>query len=195
MLKVAPGNWSYGEEVPEDFVNGYSYAIATGSAYIMSLFRQRCLAPAQQQGQQQEQQRSLQAKEGDSDGLCSYHVDYPGSGTVAGSSGAEAGTAVGLGAYRPAAAGVVGGVGSDGGRLGRDVSSYRLGLQRLAGQSSSVVPGLQGKLGLGQRQQMRLGQEVQALAAQMAAKQAGIAAAVVQAVAATRTVAQQAGEY
>lgn len=157
-LQVAPGNWSYGEEVPEDFVNGYSYAIATGSAYIMSLFRQRCLAAAQQ-GQQlgQGQQHSLQGEEGDSDGLCSYHVDYPGSGTVAGSSEAEAGSAVGLGAYRQIAPGTADG-GSDEVRLGRDVSSYRLGLQRPAGQSSSVVAGLQGKLGLGQRQQMRLGQ-------------------------------------
>jgi hypothetical protein len=40
--QVSPGNWTYGEEVPEDFENGYGYAIATGSSYILALFRQRC---------------------------------------------------------------------------------------------------------------------------------------------------------
>ncbi|EFJ50281.1 hypothetical protein VOLCADRAFT_89239 [Volvox carteri f. nagariensis] len=44
--KVAEGEWRVYQEVPEDYVNGYAYAIATGSATIMSLFQQRCLTEA-----------------------------------------------------------------------------------------------------------------------------------------------------
>ncbi|KAG1654769.1 hypothetical protein FOA52_015329 [Chlamydomonas sp. UWO 241] len=38
------GEWRVGRAVPEDFVNGYSHAIATGSAAILSLHQDRCLA-------------------------------------------------------------------------------------------------------------------------------------------------------
>jgi hypothetical protein len=35
--------WEIYQEVPEDYVNGYAYAIATGSTTIMALYQQRCL--------------------------------------------------------------------------------------------------------------------------------------------------------
>ncbi len=35
--------WAPSVELPEDFVTGYSYAIATGSATLMSLYQRRCL--------------------------------------------------------------------------------------------------------------------------------------------------------
>ncbi len=38
------GVWDIYQEVPEDYVNGYAYAIATGSATILSYYQQRCLA-------------------------------------------------------------------------------------------------------------------------------------------------------
>jgi hypothetical protein len=137
LLQAGPGNWTYGEEVPEDFVNGYSYAIATGSSYIMALFRQRCLAAGQlqqgQHGQQLWRQRSLQGDESGSDGLCSYKVDYPGgSPVVASTVGTGATSAVGMGAYKQAGAMHDGGVVAGQAGLGRDVS-YRLGVQRPAG--------------------------------------------------------------
>ncbi|KAG2438952.1 hypothetical protein HYH02_010745 [Chlamydomonas schloesseri] len=40
----ASAEWDIFQEVPEDYVNGYAYAIATGSVTILSLFQQRCLA-------------------------------------------------------------------------------------------------------------------------------------------------------
>lgn len=40
----AAAEWDIYREVPEDYVNGYAYAIATGSVTILSLFQQRCLA-------------------------------------------------------------------------------------------------------------------------------------------------------
>ncbi|KAG2443695.1 hypothetical protein HXX76_002043 [Chlamydomonas incerta] len=43
----AAGEWEIYQEVPEDYVNGYAYAIATGSVTILSLFQQRCLAGLQ----------------------------------------------------------------------------------------------------------------------------------------------------
>ncbi len=43
MRQVSPGVWQYTEELPEDFVTGYGYAIATGSATILSLYQARCL--------------------------------------------------------------------------------------------------------------------------------------------------------
>jgi hypothetical protein len=127
------------------FVNSYSYAIATGSSYIMALlYRQRCLAAGQlQQGQQRQQlwrQRSLQGDDSGSDGLCSYKVDYPSSRSpvVASTAGAGATSALGLGAHRQAGAMDGGGVGAGQAGLGRDVS-YRSAVQRPAGLSSHAV--------------------------------------------------------
>lgn len=42
--QVREGVWDIYQEVPEDYVNGYAYAIATGSATILSYYQQRCLA-------------------------------------------------------------------------------------------------------------------------------------------------------
>ncbi|KXZ49339.1 hypothetical protein GPECTOR_22g933 [Gonium pectorale] len=44
------GVWSIYQEVPEDYVNGYAYAIATGSVTILSLFQRRCLARREIEG-------------------------------------------------------------------------------------------------------------------------------------------------
>ncbi|GAX73669.1 hypothetical protein CEUSTIGMA_g1120.t1 [Chlamydomonas eustigma] len=44
IQQVSPGVWEASEEVPDDFVNGYAYAISTGSSTILSLFQARCLA-------------------------------------------------------------------------------------------------------------------------------------------------------
>lgn len=43
---MADGLWEVVHEVAEDYVNGYAYAIATGSSAILSLYQQRCLAAA-----------------------------------------------------------------------------------------------------------------------------------------------------
>ncbi|GLI61951.1 hypothetical protein VaNZ11_004513, partial [Volvox africanus] len=42
--KKAEGQWEIFQEVPEDYVNGYAYAIATGSVTILTLYQQRCLS-------------------------------------------------------------------------------------------------------------------------------------------------------
>jgi hypothetical protein len=34
--------WEVSAEIPEDFVTGYGYAIATGSAVLLSLYQFRC---------------------------------------------------------------------------------------------------------------------------------------------------------
>ncbi|KAG2500711.1 hypothetical protein HYH03_001476 [Edaphochlamys debaryana] len=44
VSQKSEGVWGIYQEVPEDYVNGYAYAIATGSATILSLYQQRCLA-------------------------------------------------------------------------------------------------------------------------------------------------------
>jgi hypothetical protein len=36
--------WGEGEEVPEDFVNGYKYAIQSASTAVMSALQARCVA-------------------------------------------------------------------------------------------------------------------------------------------------------
>ncbi|KAL6760862.1 hypothetical protein V8C86DRAFT_2546614 [Haematococcus lacustris] len=41
--QVRPGVWEIAVELPEDFVTGYGYAIATGSSVLMSLYQQRCV--------------------------------------------------------------------------------------------------------------------------------------------------------
>lgn len=41
VLQVSPGVWEMAAELPEDFVTGYGFAIATGSAAIMSLYQVR----------------------------------------------------------------------------------------------------------------------------------------------------------
>ncbi len=38
--------WRVLTEIPEDFVNGYAFSIATGSVTILTLFQERCAAPA-----------------------------------------------------------------------------------------------------------------------------------------------------
>ncbi|MEW5311428.1 MAG: hypothetical protein WDW38_003144 [Sanguina aurantia] len=43
VIQVKSGEWAIYRDVPEDYVNGYAYAIATGSALVMSLFQDRCL--------------------------------------------------------------------------------------------------------------------------------------------------------
>lgn len=43
IVQSQPGVWEVLREVPEDFVNGYAHAIATGSATILSLYQHRCL--------------------------------------------------------------------------------------------------------------------------------------------------------
>ncbi|GFR47452.1 hypothetical protein Agub_g9177, partial [Astrephomene gubernaculifera] len=49
--KVGEGDvWGIFAELPEDYVNGYKYAIATGSATILSLFQQRCRGRGEEQG-------------------------------------------------------------------------------------------------------------------------------------------------
>ncbi|GIL75443.1 hypothetical protein Vretimale_8072 [Volvox reticuliferus] len=42
--KKGEGQWEIFQEVPEDYVNGYAYAIATGSVTVLSLYQQRCLS-------------------------------------------------------------------------------------------------------------------------------------------------------
>ena len=42
--QTSPGTWGILREVPEDFVHGYGYAIATGSATLLSFYQDRCLA-------------------------------------------------------------------------------------------------------------------------------------------------------
>ncbi|KAJ9507064.1 hypothetical protein QJQ45_004663 [Haematococcus lacustris] len=43
VQQVRPGVWEVAVELPEDFVTGYGYAIATGSSVLMSLYQQRCV--------------------------------------------------------------------------------------------------------------------------------------------------------
>ncbi len=35
--------WDIYQEIPEDYVNGYAYAIATGSSVILSYYQAKCL--------------------------------------------------------------------------------------------------------------------------------------------------------
>lgn len=41
-LQKSAGMWDIYQEVPEDYVNGYAYAIATGSAVILNAYQERC---------------------------------------------------------------------------------------------------------------------------------------------------------
>ena len=54
--QVSRGTWQVYKEVAEDFVNGYGYAIATGSATILGYFQQLCL------------EHGLEG--------CAFHIDY-----------------------------------------------------------------------------------------------------------------------
>lgn len=42
-MQKTPGSWDVYLEVPEDYVNGYAYAIATGSAVILNAYQSRCV--------------------------------------------------------------------------------------------------------------------------------------------------------
>mmetsp|Transcript_12443 Transcript_12443/g.26864 ORF Transcript_12443/g.26864 Transcript_12443/m.26864 type:complete len:491 (-) Transcript_12443:204-1676(-) len=46
VQQTSPGVWEVFEEVPEDFVNGYAYAIASGSAAILTFYQARCIRMA-----------------------------------------------------------------------------------------------------------------------------------------------------
>ena len=48
VTRQAPGSeiWVPGTEVPEDFVNGYSYAIQSATSVVLSTLQARCLAAA-----------------------------------------------------------------------------------------------------------------------------------------------------
>lgn len=44
--QVSPGLWEYNEDVPEDFTNGYRYAISSTSATVLTWLQSRCYAAA-----------------------------------------------------------------------------------------------------------------------------------------------------
>lgn len=58
--------WAVYKDVPEDYVNGYGYAIATGSALVMNLFQERCLHREWGNGVA----ANLAGK------LCAFYIDY-----------------------------------------------------------------------------------------------------------------------
>lgn len=58
--------WAVYQEVPEDYVNGYAYAIATGSALVMSLFQERCL----------HREWGSRVADNLAGRLCSFYIDY-----------------------------------------------------------------------------------------------------------------------
>lgn len=68
VTQTKPGVWEVQQEVPEDFVNGYAYAIATGSATILSLYQDRCL---QQLGSTQGQRPGVDG----ASRRCSFVID------------------------------------------------------------------------------------------------------------------------
>ena len=44
VMYEGDGMWTAGEPVSNDFINGYSFAIASSSAAVLSLFQARCQA-------------------------------------------------------------------------------------------------------------------------------------------------------
>lgn len=61
-MQTSPGVWEVYRVLAEDYVNGYGYAIATGSTVIMEMFQARCVAEADGRG--------------GSSGDCDFRVDY-----------------------------------------------------------------------------------------------------------------------
>uniref|UniRef100_A0A7S0RA27 Nucleoside phosphorylase domain-containing protein n=1 Tax=Chlamydomonas leiostraca TaxID=1034604 RepID=A0A7S0RA27_9CHLO len=138
VAQVKPGVWEVAVEIPEDFVTGYGYAIATGSATIMSLYQTRCEAD-------RAHHRLPPATD------CTFEIDYGGEVQVYGSNPAgnsatnASGEAGAVGSAASGAAGTAGFSGaadaasaaasaSDG--AGRPVLSRRAALQKKGVQAA-----------------------------------------------------------